>query len=125
MTLLGACLCVLAEAFSDVLKILASGLCTLGEHRTVFLRALDGDVMLFAVPILAAIPFAASFANDVRSGFTKSYLIRTTVNDYLAGKAVSAGLSSGLSIALGMISAYIILFLLISPCEYLGDRHSR
>ena len=121
-TVLGACLCVLAGAFTDVLKILGSGLCTFSEHRTVFLRALDGDVMLFAVPILAVLPFSASFANDVKSGFTKSYLTRTNVNGYLSGKGIGVSLSGGLSIALGMLLAYVILFLLISPCEYVGDR---
>ena len=122
LTLLGACLCVLAGAFSEVFKIFGQGICSLGEHRTVFLRALDGDVMLFAVPILAAIPFSASFANDVRSGFTKSYLTRTNVNGYLSGKGIGVSLSGGLSIALGILSAYVILFLLISPCEYVGNQ---
>lgn len=122
LTLLGACLCVLAGAFSEVFKIFGQGICSLGEHRTVFLRALDGDVMLFAVPILAAIPFSASFANDVRSGFTKSYLTRTNVNGYLSGKGIGVSLSGGLSIALGMLLAYVALFLLISPCEYVGDQ---
>ena len=122
LSLLCACLCVLAGSFSDVLGIYGNGICGLGEHRTIFLRAADGDAMLLAVPILAAIPFSASFAGDIRSGFAKSYLTRTSVSDYLSGKALGVSLSGGLSVVLGMVAAYIILFLLAAPYEYVGDR---
>lgn len=117
-----AWLCVLAGAFSSVFKILESGLCAFGEHRTVFLRALNGDAILFGLPIIAAAPFAASFAEDVKSGFSKLCLARTSKGSYIAGKGLAAGLSGGLAAALGLAAAYLTLFLLLSPFEYRGGQ---
>ena len=121
LTLIGAWVCVLAGAFSEVFDIFDRGTCSLGEHRTVLLRALEGDIIRFAVPILAAIPFAASFADDVKSGFTKSYLTRTSVGGYLSGKGLGVTLSGGLSIAFGIAAAFLTLFLMLSPLEFVGD----
>ena len=121
LTVLGAMVCVLAGAFSDVFDVIGNGVCMLFYHRNVMLRALEGDVMLFAVPILAAVPFAASFADDVRSGFLKSYLTRTSVDGYLAGKGLGTILSGGLAVALGIIAAFCALFLVLSPFEFMGN----
>ena len=119
---IAAWLCVLAGAFSDVFKILGYGLCSFGEHRPVFLRALEGDAVLFGLPILAAVPFAASYADDVKSGFTKEYLTRTSTGSYLAGKGLAVGLSGGLAAAAGIAVAYLTLFLVLSPCEYVSSQ---
>ena len=121
IALLGAAVCVLAGAFSEVFRVIDMGVCQLGYHRTVFLRALESEIILFTVPILAALPFAASFADDVRTGFLKSYLTRTSVGRYLTGKGLGTILSGGLALGLGLVIAYIILFLILSPFEYTGS----
>jgi len=120
-SVIAAWLCVLAGAFSGAFDILGSGLCAFGEHRKLFLNALSGDAVLFALPILSAVPFAASFAEDVKSGFTKSYLTRTSVGSYLSGKGLGVCISGGLAALLGIAAAYLTLFLVISPCEYVGS----
>lgn len=120
----GALACVLIGAFSDVFDVIDDGICMLFYHRNVMLRALESDAMLFALPILAAVPFAASFAEDVRSGFLKSYLTRTSVDGYLAGKGLGAMLSGGLAVAFGIFAAFCALFLILSPFEYTGNAPS-
>ena len=57
-------------------------------------------------PSSAALPYTASFIDDVKSGFIKEYLPRTTVPRYIAGKAVGCAVSGGLALALGIFIAY-------------------
>ena len=119
---IGAAVCVLIGAFSDVFAVFTVGGDMFGAHRVILLNALKSDVMLLAVPILAAIPFSASFAEDKRSGFLKQYLTRTDTGSYLWGKGASSMLSGGLAILLGIMAAFFVLFLVLSPAEYFGQR---
>ena len=120
-TVIGACICVLAGAFSKMLDIIAMGYCMLGSSGLIARDVLCSDAVLFAVPILAAIPFAASFAEDVKSGFTKSYVTRTSVDGYIAGKGLGTCISGGLGIALGAVMSCFVIFLVITPYEFVGD----
>ena len=54
-----------------------------GFHGTLILQALSKDAVTLALPILCALPYTASFIDDVKSGFIKSYLSRTTVSRYI------------------------------------------
>lgn len=53
--------------------------------------------MALALPILAALPYTASFIDDVKSGFIKGIPAPPTVPRYIAGKAVGCAVSGGLS----------------------------
>ena len=119
---LGTAVCVLIGAFSDVFAVFTVGADMFGAHRVILLNALRSDVMLLAVPILAAIPFAASFSEDLKSGFIKQYLTRTDTGSYLFGKGFASMLSGGLAILLGIITAFFVLFLVLSPLEYFGQK---
>ena len=68
-----------------------------GYHEDLFLQCLGGELVLFAVPILAAVPYTAAFVEDVKSGYLKPYLTRTTVDSYIWGKSLGAALSGGLA----------------------------
>ena len=50
-----------------------------GFHSDLIMGALSSEAMALALPILAALPYTASFIDDVKSGFIKEYLPRTTV----------------------------------------------
>ena len=67
-----------------------------GYHSDLIVGALSSEAMALALPILAALPYTASFIDDVKSGFIKEYLPRTTVPRYIAGKAVGCAVSGGL-----------------------------
>ena len=59
-----------------------------GFHSDLIMGALSSEAMALALPILAALPYTASFIDNVKSGFIKEYLPRTTVPRYIVGKAV-------------------------------------
>ena len=42
-----------------------------GYHSDLIMGALSSDAMALALPILAALPYTASFIDDVKSGFIK------------------------------------------------------
>ncbi len=69
-----------------------------GFHSDLIMSALSSDAMALALPILAALPYTASFIDDVKSGFIKEYLPRTIVSRYIAGKAAACAASGGLGI---------------------------
>ena len=66
-----------------------------GYHSDLIMGALSSEAMVLALPILAALPYTASFIDDVKSGFIKEYLPRTTVPRYIAGKAWAAPFPEG------------------------------
>jgi len=88
-----------------------------GFHATLVLTALLADGMTLALPILCALPYTASFVDDVKSGFIKQYLHRTTVKDYIFGKLAACALSGGLVLVAGMLLAYGISALAFTPME--------
>ncbi len=88
-----------------------------GYHSDLIVGALSSEAMALALPILAALPYTASFIDDVKSGFIKEYLPRTTVPRYIAGKAVGCAVSGGLALALGILAAYGFAALMFLPME--------
>lgn len=88
-----------------------------GYHSDLIMGALSSEAMALALPILAALPYTASFIDDVKSGFIKEYLPRTTVPRYIAGKAVGCAVSGGLALALGILAAYGFAALMFLPME--------
>ena len=104
---LGAALITLLSSVQGILAGFRSAeLLSPGFHSDLIMSALSSDAMALALPILAALPYTASFIDDVKSGFIKEYLPRTTVPRYIAGKAVGCAVSGGLALALGILAAY-------------------
>lgn len=88
-----------------------------GYHSELVLNALSGSAMTLAFPILAALPYTAAIADDVKSGFLKEYLPRTTVRRYLSGKVIACAVSGGLALVFGMLLAWGALALAFLPKE--------
>ena len=84
----GVVLCLCIGAFSDALSVfrMEDRHVLYGYHCELLLNALGRDIILFAVPILAAIPYTTAFTDDVKSGYLKPYLTRTSVSWYILGK---------------------------------------
>lgn len=93
----------------------------LGYHEELFLACLEGELALFVVPILSAAPYTAAYVEDVKSGYLKPYLIRTTVGRYVWGKSLGAALSGGLALAAGLGLAFGLLWLVCAPLEVPGE----
>ena len=90
LAFLGAALVVLLAAFEGVLGAFRSEqLLAYGYHHTLVLSALSSEGMALALPILCALPYTAAFLDDVKSGFIKAYLPRTTVAGYITSRALA------------------------------------
>ncbi|MBQ6147032.1 MAG: hypothetical protein IJI82_08370, partial [Clostridia bacterium] len=118
---MAACLCI--ESFQSLWRLFQMEWpeALLGYHEDLFLQCLGGELVLFAVPILSAVPYTAAFVEDVKSGYLKPYLTRTTINRYVWGKSLGAALSGGLALAAGMGLALFIFFLVCAPVEVYGE----
>jgi len=123
LALLGMALCVLFGALNEMLSVFKMERPTVlyGFHEDLFQTALRSDIILLVVPLLAAIPFAAAFVEDVKSGYLKQCLPRTTTTRYLVGKSVSCALSGGLAILGGALLGFLLFTLIFSPMEIYVD----
>ena len=118
LSLAGAALIPLLSSVQGILAgFRLAELLSPGYHSDLIMGALSSDAMALALPILAALPYTASFIDDVKSGFIKEYLPRTTVPRYIAGKAVGCAVSGGLTLALGIFIAYGFAALMFLPME--------
>ena len=88
-----------------------------GYHHRFMMQALSSDGMTLALPILAAVPYTSSMVDDMKSGFIKEYLPRTTVRGYIVGKVTACILSGGLVLVFGILTAYIAAALIFTPME--------
>ena len=80
-----------------------------GYHSDLIMGALSSEAMAMALPILAALPYTASFIDDVKSGFIKEYLPRITEPFYMVDKSRSkkqGGVGLGLAIVQRIASAH-------------------
>ena len=120
---LGMALCLCIGAFQSLWRLFQMELprVLLGYHEDLFLQCLGGELVLFAVPILSAVPYTAAFVEDVKSGYLKPYLTRTTVSRYIWGKSLGAALSGGLALAVGMCLSLFVFWLLCAPVEVYGE----
>lgn len=88
-----------------------------GFHARFVLEALQSDAFTLALPILCTLPFTTAFVDDVKSGFIKPCLSRSSRRQYIKGKLVACGLSGGLSLFTGILLAYFIACLVFMPME--------
>ena len=88
-----------------------------GYHALLVQTGLTSNIMFFALPVLCALPYTASIVDDLKSGFIKQLLPKTTVNGYVWGKGIACALSGGLSVAVGIVCAYFMASLIFLPME--------
>lgn len=95
----------------------ATELLSFGYHHSFVMDALTSDGMTLALPGLSALPFTTAFLDDVKSGFLKEYLPRTTITGYIIGRTLGCLLSGALALCLGVFLAYGLAALLFLPLE--------
>lgn len=116
--IVAAAVILLLSSVQDVLLAFRSEeLLQNGFHHTFLMNTLTSDAMTLALPIIAALPFTSSFIDDIKSGFVKEYLPRTTKSGYLLGKIFGSLVSGGLSVSLGVLLGYLVAALVFSPME--------
>ena len=114
----GTALILLLSSVQGILAgFRAEELLSPGFHSDLVMSALSSEAMALTLPILCALPYTASFIDDVKSGFIKEYLPRTTVSRYIAGKAAGCAVSGGLTLSLGIFITYGFAALMFLPME--------
>ena len=110
LSLAGAALIPLLSSVQGILAGFRSAeLLSPGFHSDLIMGALSSETMALALPILAALPYTASFIDDVKSGFIKEYLPRITEPFYMVDKSRSkkqGGVGLGLAIVQRIASAH-------------------
>lgn len=115
---LGTALVVLLSSTEGFLSAFRSTtLLPYGYHTDFILSALSSNAMTLALPILCALPYTATVLDDIKSGFIKAYLPRTTVKRYLAGKIAACAISGALVMVIGILLAWGLAALLFLPLE--------
>ena len=112
--LLISCLEQLITAYRTVY---AGELLEYGFHGNLILTAISSDTALMAFPVIAALPFTASYIDDVKSGFVKEYLPRAGRSSYITGKLLACMASGGSVFILGILLCYGLLVLVLTPME--------
>ena len=88
-----------------------------GFHIELLLEGYYSDALSSFLPILAALPFAGSFVDDVKSKFARFFVIRSSYRTYLASRVIVAFLVGGLVILSGALIAWGITAATLAPLE--------
>lgn len=118
--IIGTVIVMVIGSFTNVYEALHNGSTALldnGYHDTLFLNTLASETMCMALPVLCALPYTASYLDDVNSGFIKLYLPRTKISHYIIGKLTACMLSGGMALVLGLLLYYICALLIFLPME--------
>lgn len=118
MGIVGVIAIIILSSLQDILAAFrAEELMEYGFFETMILNALVSEGMILALPILAALPFTASFVDDIKSGYIKFNLHRTSRQKYIVGKCIACAVSGGLTLVFGILAAYVISALVFLPME--------
>ena len=93
-------------------------------HTNFVLNALRSNTLVPFVPILAVLPYAASYIDDIKSKFARFFLIRTEYVTYLKSRILVCFLSGGLVIVTGTLLAWGVSALLFLPMEKAAEAPS-
>lgn len=72
-------------------------------HVAILSDAFQSQATAAFLPILAVLPFAGAYVEDVKTKFARFFLIRSSVRGYCLGRLLAAFLTGGLGILLGAL----------------------
>lgn len=118
LTVLATVVVLVIGIFTDLLSAFQSEALLDGSfHFTILQKAIQSDAFTFALPILSTLPFSSAFLDELKSGFIKEYLPRTTRTDYLAGKIAGCMVSGGAGVIGGIGITFGVGYFIFSPME--------
>jgi ABC-type transport system involved in multi-copper enzyme maturation permease subunit len=88
-----------------------------GFHLQIIINALKSEAFLMSFPIICALPYTTAFVDDIKNGFIKQYLSRTTRKQYITGKLIACGFSGGLVLLAGIVMTLLISAVIFAPME--------
>ncbi|HZJ83454.1 MAG TPA: hypothetical protein VFD57_06565 [Clostridia bacterium] len=86
-------------------------------YGQLIFAGLSSDIVLMVVPIICTLPYTVAFLDEHNSGFIKPYLMKCDKSAYIKGKVITAGISGGLALAIGIVVSYFIASLVYKPLE--------
>lgn len=92
-----------------------------GYHTDYVLSALQSDMVISFVPILAVLPLSGSYIADIKSKFIRLFLIRTSLAMYIWSRIIACFLSGGFVIFAGAMLSWINSVLFFLPMERVGE----
>ncbi|MFZ7120483.1 MAG: hypothetical protein ACOWWH_05995 [Eubacteriaceae bacterium] len=90
-------------------------------HAEILFKALSSDIVLMVVPILCTLPYTTAFLEEHTSGYIKTYIMKCNKESYIRGKVIAPAISGGLCLALGILIAYFIGYLVYAPLELVDE----
>lgn len=88
-----------------------------GYHIQFFMTALSSDTFTPFVTIVAVLPFAGNYVDEVKSKFSRFAMLRTSYSSYLFSRIFICFLLGGMVILLGVLVTYFLCTLLFLPME--------
>lgn len=101
-----ACLVMGGNLLNPLLQARSTGGLLRDAHVQLLADALQSQATAAFLPILAALPFAGAYVEDVKTKFARFFLIRGSFADYCLGRALAAFFSGGLGILLGALALW-------------------
>lgn len=74
-------------------------------------------VFMYMFPILAALPFAASYCSEKKSGYEKNVVTRTSRKNYFRSKYWATFISGGISVAIPFLFSFMWIFTMMKYRE--------
>lgn len=94
-----------------------------GYHNKLITQAFSSDGLASFLPVLAALPLSAGYLEDVKSKFTRFYLVRGSYQGYLFSHCAACWLCGGGAVALGCGIARGLTILLFVPMELIKENY--
>ncbi|MCQ2451728.1 MAG: hypothetical protein MJ075_01150 [Oscillospiraceae bacterium] len=111
LTLLCGCLQGIVAAFR------MEELSVYGLHMNLLLTAISSDVFRMTLPIWVALPYTASFCEDIKTGFIRLYLHRSSVRNYLLTRLSACLLIGFLLPCLGILVVGGVITMVTLPLQ--------
>lgn len=104
-----------------ILNLREPGLLPEGFVNTFFDSSLSQDAVVSFLPVLAVIPFAASYVDDLKGKFARFFLIRSGYVEYFLSRILVAVLWGGGAVTLGALTAWAGAALVFLPRQLVGE----
>ncbi len=104
-------------------EAVANGLAS-GYHLSMIINVLKSETTVFIIPILSTLPYSGNFLEEYKSRFDRFLMLRTSRKSYVISKVLTAGLSGGIGIFLGIWMITGILSLAFWPMEAIDAKES-
>ena len=95
-----------------------------GWHLELVTKAAGSEPFMFAFPVLSAVPKTTSYMDELKIGYVKEYLPRTTRKQYIFGKAAACMPSGGAAVICGIVIFICLVTIMSVPVElpeHIGD----